>query len=65
MTEKAKNSILKVAAIAGCRTDKYLQQEILADAFHNRKESDTTSKLRNVQKNLDCALSILHAMKTE
>lgn len=49
MTEKTKNSILKVAAIAGSRTDKYLQKEILTDAFHNRKESDTVSKLRSVQ----------------
>lgn len=65
MTEKAKNSILKVAAIAGYRVDKYLQKEILADAFHNRKESDTTSKLRNVQYHLNCALSILYVIKTE
>lgn len=65
MTEKAKKSILTVATITGYRADKYLQKEILADGFHQRKESDTTSKLRNVQYHLDCTLSILHSIKTE
>lgn len=65
MTEKAKNSILAESTIAGYRVDKYLQKEILADAFHQRKESDTVSKLRIAQKNLDYVLDIIHLIKTE
>lgn len=65
MTEKAKNSILAAVTIAGYRVDKYLQKELLADAFHQGKESDTVSKLRNAQKYLDCVLDILCTIKTE
>ena len=65
MTEKVKKSILAAATITGYRVDKYHQKEILADAFHQRKESDTVSKLRIAQKNLDYVLDILHIIKTE
>ena len=65
MTEKAKNSILTTATITVYRTDKYLQKELLADAFNKRKESETVQKLRSVQYHLDYALEILQAIKTE